>query len=1607
MAMRGAVELSDRVEQVIELLRERFARKAEGPAILSFARQYCSRVAPDDVLGHSVENLYGALLSLWRFAERREPGQLRLRILRPRVEQDGWTCPHTVIEIVNDDMPFLVDSVTMTLGGLGLPVHLFLHPIIAVARDASGKRAADGAAEALESHMHIEIADQSDPKALAQIETELRQVLEDVRRATDDWRAMLDRLNQTIDDLERNPPPLDRTEVAEAVALLRWMGENHFTFIGCRDYDYRGSAENPIQMDEASGLGILRDPSRRVMLDQDGFTTALPQAQDFLRRREALIVTKANARSTVHRPVPLDYIGVRRFDGDGNVVGERRFVGLFTSAAYNRNPRDIPLLRRKVQRVLEQARLDPRSHDGKALLNLIETYPRDELFQISEADLFSIVNGILQVQLRPRLRLFVRRDEFGRYLSCLVYVPRDRYDTRLRRRFEAILAESFGGTISTFTTQLGEDLLARIHFIVRVPPATRVEIDTDAVEERLRLAMRAWSDDLQEALSEEFGEAEGVRLWRRYGNSFPLAYSELYDARIALADIAKMERLSDETPLAVHLYRPLEAADGELHFKIFRLGRPLPLSDCLPMIENMGLRVQAEQPFEIEATGERPAIFISDFSMTVPAGPDLDLDDLRPRFEAAFVEVWLGQMENDGFNRLVLLAGLNQREVTALRAYGKYLRQIGAAFSQSYMEDTFANHPRIARKLVDLFHARFDPALAEGRDGLQSGLVEDMRAALDGVESLDEDRILRRFMNLVRSTLRTNFYQRDSGGAPRPQLSLKFDCSKVDELPLPRPFREIFVYSPRVEGVHLRGGKVARGGLRWSDRREDFRTEVLGLMKAQMVKNAVIVPVGAKGGFVPKRPPAEGGREAVLADGIECYRMFVRGLLDITDNRAPGGRIVPPVDVVRHDDDDPYLVVAADKGTATLSDTANALSAEYGFWLGDAFASGGSAGYDHKKMAITARGAWETVKRHFREIGIDIQSQDFTVAGVGDMSGDVFGNGMLLSPHIRLLAAFDHRHIFVDPSPDAAASFAERKRLFDLPRSSWAEYDSKLISEGGGVFDRKAKSIRLTPQMQALFGIGVDQLSPAELMRAVLTLNVDLLWNGGIGTYVKSSSESNAEVGDRANDAIRVNGRDLRARVVGEGGNLGFTQRGRIEYALHGGRINTDAVDNSAGVDCSDHEVNIKILLGAIVGDGEMTPKQRDRLLAEMTEEVGLLVLQDNYLQGQAISVMQAEGAALTPAAGRFIRELERQGRLDRAIEFLPDDAELEARRKNGLGLTRPELAVLLAYAKMTLYSDLLESDLPDDPYFIRELPKYFPRPLRRRYAESLGRHDLRREIVTTAIANSLVNRVGIDFMTEIRTETRAPVAEIARAYAVAREIFDLRRIWGEIEALDLKVAAEVQTEMILATIQLVRRATLWFLRRSPGPIVIADTVRNYGPGMAELAGMIERLLPAVQRRRLETFAGRLVEAGVPAALARQVAALGPLGSSPDIVDSATRSGRTIEQIAALYFELGDRLGLDWLREAAGSSPQSDDWQRLAITAMIDDLFDAQRQLSQAVADRMDGREAAAILGEWEAAQDGQLQRLRQLIGEFRADGVIDAARLAIANRQVRGLTGP
>ncbi|MEP3248407.1 MAG: NAD-glutamate dehydrogenase [Sneathiella sp.] len=1609
MALTAQDLKAEKISEILAMIDNRL-KLDQADDIKLFVEKLYERLAPEDVLGIQPDNLYGSALSVYKFSANRDPGTPKIRAFSPSLDEHGWKTSHTVIEIVNDDMPFLVDSVTAALNQRGINVHLVIHPVIHVERDKKGKHIAFHNAAgkgkqkgSLESFMHLEVDEQSDPEILADIERELFHVLEDVRAAVTDWKPILSQVDKIVDKLKKSPPKLEKAEIDEGRALLEWMANNHFTFLGFREYDFRKSGKSKAEnweVVEGSGLGILRSPVRRIMT---GKAEMSPEVQEFLHRPELIIVTKANARSTVHRAVHLDYVGVKKFDSKGEVVGEYRFTGLFTSAAYNRVPRDIPYLRRKVSRTLEMAGLAKSSHDEKALAHILETYPRDELFQISTDELFEISSKILALQERPRISVYLRRDRFERFVSALVYVPREKFNTDLRRKFGSILAEMHNGDLSAHYSQVGDDALARIHFIIDLKGGKKPEVDERDLEHRLVAAAREWGDDLNDALLERWGEEKALRLKARYGDAFPVGYKARFNASLALHDIEKLEEICGEDNVGLNLYRWVEDPDHKVRFKIYSPGEPLPLSNCLPMIENMGLKVLAENPYLVTHENMDSQVWIHDFELLEPSELELDLQQLKLKFEETFLRVWQGTTESDGFNRLVMRAGLSWSNVAVLRAYAKYLRQAGITFSQSYMANTLAENAGISRLLIELFTARFDPAFDGEREKDAKGITAKIFEALDSVASLDDDRIIRRFINLIQSTLRTNVYQEGAGERGKPYFSFKLDSQNIEELPLPRPHVEIYVYSPRVEGVHLRGGTVARGGLRWSDRREDFRTEVLGLMKAQMVKNTVIVPVGSKGGFYPKRLPVGGTREEFMAEGIACYRIFISGLLDLTDNLVSGA-VVPPKEVVRYDKDDPYLVVAADKGTATFSDIANEVAISYGFWLGDAFASGGAAGYDHKKMAITARGAWESVKRHFRELGKNIQEEEFTVAGIGDMSGDVFGNGMLLSRHIRLVAAFDHRNIFIDPNPDAVKGFKERERIFKLPRSSWEDYNTKLISKGGGIFDRKAKSVTLTPEIKKLLGLKESSLTPNELITAILQAEVDLLWFGGIGTYIKSSSEGHAAAGDRANDAIRINGSEVRAKVIGEGGNLGVTQKGRIEYSLSGGKLNTDAIDNSAGVDCSDHEVNIKILLRAIMDDGEMTEKQRDRLLVDMTDEVAAHVLQDNYLQTQALTTAERQSIANFAEQTRFMRELEKQGRLNRMVEDLPDEEELENRRAAQRGLARPEMCVLLAYAKMTLYTDILATSLPDDPFFEKWLIDYFPPQLQKKYKPFIKGHRLRREIITTVIVNSLINRAGITFVMQMVEELGVGVDDVARAYALTSEVFELPALWSEIEALDNQVASDVQGRMIDASQQLLRRATLWSLRHLRSPINITENVKELAPDMRELESKLEGLLSDAGKQAYMERAQYLTEMNVPKTLAQKISGLAPLRSSLDVVQVGKSASRPIQEVGEVYFAVGAELNLDWLRVAAETIEPENHWERLAVTAIIDDLYGQQRALANSVFTRANGHKGRAAMAHWEEHNQNPINRSRELIEEFKSSGGVDIAKLAFANRQFRSL---
>jgi len=1557
-----------------------------------FIPAYFDNADPGEITARGPQTLYAIATAHWRLLEAaRSPDTARIRVFNPTLAEDGYVSDHTVIQIVHADMPFLVDSVTMAVNRGGRTAHWIVHPLMAVQRDDKGLAMRIGRVPAdrnkrqqagIESLIMVEcdrIIAEQDRNELA---AELKRVLGDVRHSVQDWKPMLARLDEVC--IAAQSAPLTADSKREGIAFLRWLEDLHFTFLGVRDYDLQRDGNNATLLArEESGLGILRG---QVQTQE----THLPaEAVQLIDTDELVLVIKAMTRSTVHRPAWLDYIAVKRFDAAGQVCGETRFLGLYTSTAYAALVADIPQVRQRVRQVLANAGVVSGSHAAKSLQSILESYPRDELFQIDTATLSEHAIGILRLQERQRTRLFLRRDPFGRFTSAQVFVPRDRYNTELRVKVGNELMAALDGESLEFTPMLTDSPLARIHYLVRARSRAPSSVNVTALETRIEKLAQRWEDDCRAEFIRANGEGQGLLLANRFAGAFPTAYREDYSAAVAAEDADLLAGLTEQTPLAVRLYRPLDAPPGLLRFKMYNTSK-VALSDSLPVLENMGARVFDEHPYPI---GDE-SLWIHDMGLQVPAG--VELAAIKTRFEALFVQTWRGEVESDNLNKLVLVTDLDARAISVLRAYTRYFKQLGFAFSQAYIEDALIRNAAIAQDIIALFNTRFDPALAGDREQSQADIHERLEASLADVTSLDDDRILRQFFASIRATARTNAWQRTATGAPKPYLSFKLKPRKLPGVPEPKPAFEIWVCSPRFEGVHLRGGKVARGGLRWSDRREDFRTEVLGLVKAQQVKNTVIVPVGSKGGFVLKKPPAPVEREPLMAEGIACYRLFLSGLLDITDNVVKGA-VVPPADVVRHDEDDPYLVVAADKGTATFSDIANAVSAEYGFWLGDAFASGGSVGYDHKKMGITARGAWESVKRHFRGLGINTQTTPFTVAGIGDMSGDVFGNGMLLSRQIKLQLAFDHRHIFIDPQPDPERSWEERKRLFDLPRSSWDDYDKSLISEGGGVYPRSAKSIRLSAQARAVIGTDATELSPNELLHAILLAPVDLLYNGGIGTYVKSSLESHAQVGDKAGDAFRVDGAEMRCKILVEGGNLGATQRGRIEFAQKGGLVYTDAIDNSAGVDCSDHEVNIKILLGQIVESGDLTLKQRNTLLASMTDEVGLLVLGDNYYQTQALEIANHRPMYLLDGQQRLIKWLEGAGRLNRNIEFLPSDQEIAQRRARKQGLTAPENAVLLAYAKMSVFDELLGSNLPDDPYFNRTLKAYFPKILGERFASAIDNHALKREIIATFITNTVLNRTGATFVNFIAAEAVATAADVVRAFTLAREVFDLERLWDQIDALDYRVDAKLQLDLLSKLTAIAQRASRWMLRARSDNTDLPELISRYQPAAAAMRAQLSDWLPEGARANWQSASDALCEAGVEPALAQDLSALEFIFPALDLVNLAQAAESTLEVAARRYFAVDAELGLTQWRLEVNRLPTDTLWQTQARGSARDDVYSIASQITLGLLSRKED------IDSWRQRHDAAIRRLQQLRATVATQGA-DLAPVSVALRELRQL---
>ncbi len=1571
------------------------------PAARGFAAQAQDDWSAEELPGLDVADVARALADFWRFGESaKDLSEPAIRLVRAQ----GGQTPSDLLEIVQPDRPFLVDSIMGEVAEAGFSVRAMFHPV----SDCGGVR---------RSMIQIWLAPVGEDREAALVAS-VREALSDVGLAVQDFQPMRALMRRTISELRDAKAPVSTEEKAEDLDFLDWLESDHFVFLGARVYEYPRTAdggyaaEEPLYQPEGS-LGVLRDQARTVLRRGSEPAILSAQVRTHIDIGDPIVVAKSNLRSRVHRRGYMDYIGVRRYGADGKASGEVRFVGLFTAEAYETPAHEAPLVRRKVKHVLTSAGKDPNSHNGKRLRNILETWPRDELFQSNEDELLTTALGVLHLYDRPRVKLFARRDPFDRFISVLMFVPRDRYDSGVRARAGQILADAFRGRVSAYYPSFSDAPLARVHYILGVTPGDHAEPDMAAVEAAIAETARTWDDRFEAAVRE--GQAgRVVQVLNRYAGAFPPGYRDQYDADEALADIQVIDDLAEGEAVRVRAFRRQGDDAATLRFKLYRPGAAAPLADVLPILEHMGLKALIEDGFKVSPAGQ--PVWVHEFVLRDEAGEHLVFNDVKQAFEAAFVAIWTGRAESDGFNRLVLELGIGWREAALIRALAKYRQQSGLDPSQGVQEQALSDHPGVARLILDLFQTKFDPAVRADLNQRkeQAKAVEGkITEALQAVESLDADRVLRRLAALVGAIQRTNFYQPGADGGPKPYISFKIASRELEDLPAPKPYREIYVSAPHVEGVHLRFGPVARGGLRWSDRRDDFRTEVLGLVKAQQVKNAVIVPVGSKGGFYPKQLPRGGDRDAIQAEAIRAYKTFLSGLLDLTDNIDADNQVTPPPSVVAHDAQDPYLVVAADKGTATFSDIANGVAEAYGFWLGDAFASGGSVGYDHKVMGITARGAWEAVKRHFRELGKDIQTEAFTVVGVGDMSGDVFGNGMLLSKQTKLLAAFDHRHIFLDPNPDVAVSWEERDRMFKLPRSSWEDYDKAKISAGGGVFARSLKSIPLSKEVRELFEIKAEAVSPAELMTAILKSKAELLYLGGIGTYVKAKGETNADAGDKANDAIRINGSDLRVKVVGEGANLGLTQAGRIEFAQAGGHMNTDAIDNSAGVDSSDHEVNIKILTGILERGGELTRESRNTLLASMTADVGHHVLEHNYDQTLALTLLESDAVSEVDAQIRYMVDLEQRGRLDRRVEGLPTNTALLERKAAGKGLTRPELAVLLAYGKLDLFDEIVASQAPDDPWFETTLRSYFPKALDQ-YADAMQKHRLKREIIATVVGNQMVNMCGPTFPSRLKAAAGADIDAVVTGFTAAREILGVDGLWDQVNALDNKASADGQTALYKALAYALRSLAFWLARRAHrDKSSVQQLVEAYGPSVKTLTGMAPAILSPFEQKAVAKRAKAYVADGAPEALAQGVAALQPLTTAADLVDLANASSWSVENVARLYHQVGAAFGFDRLRGAAGAFVGGDSFERLAVRRLIEDMLTEQTAITEAVlkfaASAQAGEDefsAKAAIASWAALRGDRPKAVKRTIEDIeQAGGGWTFAKLTIANAALRELS--
>lgn len=1552
---------SDLIRKLETLIQQR-NEASEAILIQSFLAQYYLGVSSYDLKEKSLEELYGALISLWHLIYERKPGESKVKVYNPVLEQNGWQSVHTIIEIIHENKPFLLDSIRLSLNKQDLNVRLIIHAEgIRFKRDENGtiqkiiefdeheKYSKSKNLPVPETPIYIEIDRQSNIDKLDTIAKEICKVLDDVDVMVEDWNKMLCCLTESISVLEAVAEKKPKQNLQEVIRFLHWLADNNFTFIGVAEYNFVRDGDVSFKMEYIPGTGLGVESEDKPFTRTFRFQDLYPAAREEILNDNILLLGKTDTPSTVHRPAYTDFVAIKSFDAQGRLVKLIRFVGLYTSVVYNVSVDSIPFIRKKIASVFEMTGFPKSSHDGKTLMHIIETLPRDEIFQARAKELFDFSTGILHLQERQKIRLFMRRDVYGRYFSCLVYVPREIFSSQLRNKMQEILMNVLNGQSITFETKFSESILARIYFIIRVKQTEDIMFDQDAIESKLIASARVWSDDLLDSLIEYFGEETANIMFKKYVNAFPISYRELFSAKVAVVDIKHMENIYnlDDDSLEMTLYRTLEDTDSVFRFKLFRVNKTIPLSDVVPILEKMGLRIISERPHEIRISNQT-VIWISDYKMLHPKAENMAPEKVSTMFQEAFAAVWNNYAENDGLNRLVLNADISWRDISILRAYYKYMWQTGLVFSQSSVEDTLSNNTSIATDLLRYLYTKFDPDLnVKDRQASLDTIKLDIESALEAVTSLNEDRVIRSYLGAITATVRTNYFQTKQDGSFKDYISFKLDSSEVPDLPLPKPMYEIFIYNTQVEGLHLRADKIARGGLRWSDRPEDFRTEILGLMKAQQVKNAVIVPLGAKGGFIVKTDMQNiSSREERNKIVIQSYKTFIRGLLDITDN-FQNSQIISPDKCICWDENDAYLVVAADKGTASFSDIANSISKEYNFWLGDAFASGGSTGYDHKKMAITARGAWESVKIHFQQLDQDIKTKSFTVIGVGDMAGDVFGNGMLMSNKMKLIAAFNHMHIFFDPDPDPAISYAERKRLFDLPVSTWADYNQQSISKGGGIFLRSAKKIPISSQMKKWLNISDNFLEPNKLVRKILMLKVDLFYNGGIGTFVKSKLERTADVGDRINDAIRVNGDELNAQVVCEGGNLGFTQLARIEFAKKGGLINTDAIDNSGGVNCSDNEVNIKILLDGLVIAEDLTEKQRNLLLESMTNEVASLVLENNRKQNEALTLAAFQSQNNVYMHNGLLRELERNAGLDPAVEYLPDGEEIALRISAKQGFTRPELAVLMAYTKIHIKKQLLISNIPDEPFVVHDLIQYFPKPLHEaKFLPFMNTHGLRRDIIATQISNYIVNEMGINFMQRLAEESGVDIAQLARAYLIAREVFDVQQVQTEIRSLDNIVSMQLQINMWLDLNRLVRRATRWFARNIRGNIDIEQCINTYKPKVSIVAKNIYNVMRGTTLEQVNLHSYNLIESGVNESLAKKVAMFYSMFTALDIVQANIEYGYDLLDVCEIYFELGTQLDLVWLGELIKKQPVHSYWEALARAVFRDDIEKQQRNLS-------------------------------------------------------------